>query len=384
MKNPDKILVGIDASRNRSGGAKAHLIGILTECVPSKYGIQEIHVWAFRELLDQLPEYPWLIKHNPIALESSLFKQLWWQATSLAGEVKSIDCDILFTTDASTLCQFKPMVVLSQDLLSYEPGMMSYYGYGLARARLLAILVLQNMAFRRAEGVIFLTRYAAKLIQQSCGNLPTVAYIPHGVAEEFKHLQHLNSWPNEGERTIICTYVSNTEMYKYQWVVVKAIAQLRELGYNITLKLVGGGNGPSQKLLQDSILLSGPHGEFVKQYDYLSKDELLIHLVQSDMFLFASGCETFGITLLEGMSVGLPIACSNRSSLPETLKDGGVYFNPQDADSIAAAIEKIIQSPTLRSAIAQRAKALSTQYNWKRCAEDTWAFIVETYLKTKI
>ena len=79
--------IAIDASRNRSGGAKAHLIGILSKCIPARHGIQEIHVWAFKELLDQVPDYPWLIKHNPASLEQSLSKQLGWQATALAGEI---------------------------------------------------------------------------------------------------------------------------------------------------------------------------------------------------------------------------------------------------------------------------------------------------------
>ena len=48
------FVVGIDASRNRSGGAKAHLIGIISECDPKKHGIKTIHVWAFESLLDQL------------------------------------------------------------------------------------------------------------------------------------------------------------------------------------------------------------------------------------------------------------------------------------------------------------------------------------------
>ncbi|PKN22973.1 MAG: glycosyl transferase family 1 [Deltaproteobacteria bacterium HGW-Deltaproteobacteria-3] len=375
--------IGIDASRNRSGGAKAHLIGILTECHPEKQGIKEIHVWAFRSLLDQLPHHPWLIKHNPIALEQPLFKQLVWQATALAGEVKSAGCAILFSTDASTLCRFKPMVVLSQDMLSYEPGVMRYFGYGLTRLRLLAILAIQNLAFRRAEAVIFLTRYAAKVIQQSCGALPSIAYIPHGVDAAFQQSQAVNSWPEAGGRPIRCIYVSNTDMYKHQWVVVKAISLLRKRGHNLTLRLVGGGKGPAQQLLQDVIAIADPGGVFVKQLEFLPHNDLPALLTEADLFVFASSCENMPVTLVEAMAVGLPIACSNRGPMPEVLADGGVCFDPEDADSIAEAIEQIIQSSALRLSIVQRAKTLSQQYNWKRCADETLAFVAETYRRSK-
>ncbi len=375
--------IGIDASRNRSGGAKAHLIGILSECDPAKYSIKEIHIWASSALLNQLPNYPWLIKHSPAALEKSLFKQLWWQATALVEELKLAGCDILFTTDASTVCYFNPMVVLSQDMLSYEPGVMRYFGYRLARLRLLAILVLQNLAFRRAASVIFLTRYAGKVIQYSCGLLPFVAYIPHGVDEIYKQTQPLHSWPINGERPIRCIYVSNTEMYKHQWVVVKAISLLRAHGYNLTLTLVGGGAGPAQRLLSSVISESDRDGNFVKQLAFLPHTQLPSLLADADLFIFASSCENMPITLVEAMAVGLPIACSNRGPMPEVLADGGVYFDPEDADSIAGAVERIIQSPHLYLAIAQRARALSQQYNWNRCADETFAFIVETYLRVK-
>jgi glycosyltransferase involved in cell wall biosynthesis len=377
------IKIGIDASRNRSGGAKAHLIGILSECDREKYRIQEIHVWAFRSLLDELPDCPWLIKHNPIALEQPLLKQLLWQATELSGEVQSAGCDILFTTDASTICRFSPMVVLSQDLLSYEPGMMRYYGFNLASLRLLVILWLQNLAFRRAQGVIFLTQYAGKIIQQSCGLLRNIAYIPHGVDLMFKSSHVTNAWPVSGERTIFCTYVSNAEMYKYQWVVAEAIAMLRARGYDLSLKLIGGGKGPAQELLERVVARLDSDGKFIQQLNFLPKNELVAHLAQSDLFIFASGCETFGITLLEGMSIGLPIACSTRSSLPETLQDGGVYFEPENANSIAETIELIVRTPQLRVAIAQRAKELSQHYSWKRCADETFAFITETHIRAK-
>lgn len=377
------LVVAIDASRNRSGGAKAHLLGILSECDPEKYGVKEIHVWTYRSLLDQIPYYPWLIKHNPIALEQSLAKQLIWQAITLTVEVQSAGCDILFTTDASTLCRFKPMVVLSQDMLSYEPGVMRHFGFGLARLRLLTILAIQNLTFRRSAGVIFLTAYAAKVIQQSCGSVPSLAYIPHGVGAAFKRTQQANTWPETGERPIQCTYVSNAEMYKHQWVVVDAVARLRRRGHNLMLSLVGGGSGTAQQLLQNMIAAVDPRKIFVKQLEFLPHAELPALLAGADLFIFASSCENMPVTLVEAMAVGLPIACSNRGPMPEVLGDGGVYFDPQDADSIAASIEQIIQNSAMRLSIAQRAKTLSQQYNWKRCADETFAFLAQTYNLTK-
>ena len=374
-----RITVGIDASRNRSGGAKAHLLGILSEVNPLNYGIKEVHLWAPDSLLNELENHSWLIKHSPKGLQQSLIKQIWWQATKLSYEAKSVGCDIMFTTDASTFCRFKPMIVLSQDMLSYEPGAMKSYGYTKQRLRLLAILFIQNYAFRFSDGVIFLTEYASKVIQKSTGLLNRVKCIPHGVGLNFRSLQFNHTWPNDSIEPIRCIYISNSEMYKHQWVVVQALSILRANGHNITLQLIGGGEGRAQKLLDESINKFDPEASFVEVINFITHNKVPEYLSKSNIFIFASSCENMPITLIEGMASGLPIACSDRGPMPEVLQDGGVYFNPEDCKSIVFAIEKIIYNHSLRNYISKRAKKLSNKYSWSRCADQTWEFIVDTY-----
>jgi glycosyltransferase involved in cell wall biosynthesis len=104
---------------------------------------------------------------------------------------------------------------------------------------------------------------------------------------------------------------------------------------------------------------------------------------EADLFVFASSCENMPVTLLECMSMGLPIACSRRGPMPEVLGDGGIYFDPHNSESIAEALDQICQSPNLRLNLAHAAKQLSKQYSWQRCADETFAFISNTYKKVK-
>lgn len=368
----------MDASRCRSGGAFTHLVGVLAHLDPAAYGIERVHLWSFPRLLDIVPDYPWLTKHAPPALQGNLLQQLYWQASSLAGEAHRTACDVLCSLDASTLCRFKPQVVFSRDLLSYEPGVMPLYGWSKARLRLLAILWLQNLAFRRAQGVIFLTRCAGNTIQRSCGPLARVTYIAHGVDDSFRAIPRTAQWLAYGGRPIRCVYVSNTAPYKHQWVVVRAIEKLRNEGLDVVLTLIGGGAGKAQARLARQIALSDPQHEFIEQREFVPHSQLVHCLADADIFVFASSAEAFGITLLEGMAAGLPIACSDRSCLPELLEDAGVYFDPEDPVSIAAAIQKLIDNPTLRVSVAARARDLSRKYSWACCAHQTWAFVTET------
>jgi glycosyltransferase involved in cell wall biosynthesis len=379
------LVIGVDASRNRSGGAREHLIGILANLDPDVQGISRVHIWSYHALLSDLPERSWLIKHAVPALEGSLSSQLWWQAFNLSSELKKYGCHILFTSDASSLCRFSPSVVLSQDLLSYEPGVMALFAWGRARIRLLAIRCLQNAAFRRASGVIFLTQYAADLIQSICGPLGNSKVIPHGVNSRFfanreaitaEKKVFSASVPSEPIR---CLYISNAALYKYQWVVIEAIGLLRQKGIAIELDLVGGGTGPAQDKINTQIAITDPLGQFIRQHPFVPHEALLMHLNLADVFVFASGCEAFGITLLEAMAMGLPIASSNRSSIPETLRDGGLYFDPENPLEIAVTVEKLINDDELRTKLAIRAYQLASQYSWDMSSRRVWEFIIESY-----
>lgn len=372
------ITLGIDASRIRSGGGKAHLIGVLLEGDPLKHGIKEVHVWSYRVLLDSIPDRPWLIKHAPKILEKSIFHQLWWQRFIFPHEAREVGCSIVFNVDAGTISPFRPSVTLSQDMASYEPGVIKNYRFGRTKIRIMLLRYIQNLSLSKASGAIFLTQYASDVIQRHCGKLKRVAIIPHGIGGDFKNIEKKSSCKDQKDIMNIL-YVSPVWEFKHQWVVVKAIELLRSRGYKVTLSLVGGGNRQSQQKLERQIAISDPQRKFVKQYGAVRHSEILSFLSNAEIFIFASSCENLPNTLIEAMAAGLPIACSDRGPMPEILKDGGVYFDPENHESVARAIEKLITDKELRQQVAERAKMLSGEYSWARCANETFGFVVDCY-----
>ena len=129
--------------------------------------------------------------------------------------------------------------------------------------------------------------------------------------------------------------------------------------------------------------LSDPDQKFVTYYSEVKHSELPVRMCDADLSIFASSCENLPITLLESMATGLPIACSNRGPMPEVLGDAGVYFDPENAVSIANAIEQILSEPDFRSSIAEKAKKRSESYTWNKCADETFSFIMSTYFDYK-
>ncbi len=366
--------IGINASRARSGGARAHLNGILSEFDSQVYGIHKIHLFAFKDLLDGLPNFPWLVKHCPVELSKGLFVQLWWEKFCLPMMLADVGCDILLNVDAGSICRFMPSITMSRDMLSYEPGEMDRYKFSLARVRLLALKHVQNAAFRHATGVIFLTNHAAHVIQKSCGKLENVKIIPHGVSDLFRD-KTANDDRRNNDGVIRLLYVSNVDLYKHQWHVVVAVEILRLRGVKVHLTLIGGGDGPASERLNRQIIKSDPEGEYVKCLPFLQHEKIPDQLACADIFVFASSCENMPNTLVEAMAAGLPIVSSDRGPMPEILGDAGLYFNPESPDSIASAIYKMASNTSMRLRLSRKSKLKSDHYSWKICAEQTWRFV---------
>ena len=84
------------------------MIGILKDIDFNNYNIDEVHVWSYKDLLDQLPNYPWLKKHAPFRKKTSLIKELYWQNRELPSILKKLNIGILLNTDAGSICYFNP------------------------------------------------------------------------------------------------------------------------------------------------------------------------------------------------------------------------------------------------------------------------------------
>jgi len=91
-----------------------------------------------------------------------------------------------------------------------------------------------------------------------------------------------------------------------------------------------------------------------------------------DLFVFPSLYEGFGLPVLEAMACGVPVACSNVSSLPEVAGEAALLFDPADPESIQRQLERLIGDPILREDCIRRGLERCKQYSWKDTAMRTW------------
>ena len=93
-------------------------------------------------------------------------------------------------------------------------------------------------------------------------------------------------------------------------------------------------------------------------------------------FVFPSLYEGFGLPVLEAMARGVPVACSDTSSLPEVAGDAALLFDPRSEQGIADAIARL-REQELRVKLRKLGLARAGQFTWERTAQLT----LDTYTR---
>jgi glycosyltransferase involved in cell wall biosynthesis len=206
---------------------------------PKLHGIDRIVVWGGTTTLAALEERPWLTKCNPPSLDKGLLRRTLWQRYRLSQAAHDKGCDVLFVPGGSYAGNFHPVVTMSQNLLPFELHELRRYGWTLFTLKLLLLRLTQFRSFQKADGVIFLTKYAHDVFLKVIGKLRGLTYIvPHGINSLFKSAPKLQRDISDYGDThpYRLLYVSIIDQYKHQWHVVEAVASLRKQGLPIVLE----------------------------------------------------------------------------------------------------------------------------------------------------
>jgi len=91
----------------------------------------------------------------------------------------------------------------------------------------------------------------------------------------------------------------------------------------------------------------------------------------AEAFVFPSLYEGFGLPVLEAMACGVPVACSNTSSLPEVAGGAALYFDPEDLGSISGTLLRLLLDAELRARLRDRGMEQARGFSWNRTAEKT-------------
>jgi glycosyltransferase involved in cell wall biosynthesis len=373
------MILGIDASNIRAGGGLTHLKEVLKFANPSSNNFQKVVVWSSTETLKQLSDEEWLTKETHRYLNNSFIGFFLFQLFVLKRVAKAKKCAVVFSPGGTFLCTFRPFVTMSQNMLPFELKEAFRFKRISTRIRFLALRLTQSNTFRRADGLIFLTSYAKHIISGKIGSKKLSATIPHGIDKAFLKRPKEQYPPSHysREKPFELLYVSIVTAYKHQWIVAEAVCQLNEKGYPIRLQLIGPKGEEGFNRLQKVLNLYPISSKCIFYSGAVPHKRLFSYYNEADAFVFASSCENMPIILIEAMTAGLPIACSNRGPMPEVLLDAGLYFDPENVEETYLSLKELFLNQEKRTVLANNAYNRTINYTWESCSNDTFAFLAK-------
>jgi len=136
--------------------------------------------------------------------------------------------------------------------------------------------------------------------------------------------------------------VGHFEKRKNYLTLIDAVERLRDRGSSCNLLIVGNDSGGKQEIQEriESAKLSGS----VKLLSALTDLEVRCLYKLCRLFVFPSAYEGFGIPILEAMAAGCPMVLSDIPVFREITQDRGIYFPPQDVESLACEMERVLSS----------------------------------------
>jgi len=103
---------------------------------------------------------------------------------------------------------------------------------------------------------------------------------------------------------------------------------------------------------------------------YINQTEKDILYSQATLFVYPSLYEGFGFPPLEAMTYGLPVVCSNVSSLPEVVGEAALMINPFEIKEISEAIMIILQDNNLRDLLIAKGLKRAEEFTWEKTAQE--------------
>ena len=162
-------------------------------------------------------------------------------------------------------------------------------------------------------------------------------------------------------------YVGKRGLYKNFNGFFRAIQPVLRRHPDLQVICCGGGafTPEEQRLFQEARLAERVHFRPLT-------DAGLINLYQHALaFVFPSLNEGFGIPVLEAYSAGCPVVLSDRSSLPEVGADAALYFDPENDESIADAIERVVSDDALRADLRRKGSERLSHFSCDKTAQQT-------------
>lgn len=227
-----------------------------------------------------------------------------------------------------------------------------------------------NLAVKKSTEIITVSQFSQSEIHDVTG-VPKehIHVIPNGlnirrdVSDETVFATHAITKP-------YLLFVGRVEEKKNMFRLIEAYAELRaHHGFTGPLVLAGSPGFGHERITARMNELG--IREHVIETGWISEEALGTLMQQARVFVFPSLYEGFGIPVLEAMSLGVPVACSDIPPLREIAANAATFFDPKNPQHMAQTIATLLPD-SAHDSYAQQGREQAAKFSWERTADETW------------
>jgi glycosyltransferase involved in cell wall biosynthesis len=235
---------------------------------------------------------------------------------------------------------------------------------------------LMPLLARSAQHLIAVSEFTrSRLIELFSLNPAKVSVVLNGIGPEFAPREG-NEISRTKQRLGIAgpyvLYVGSLEPRKNLARLLSAWDRVQKQCGDVQLVITGLNKASSSVFSAVHIDKIPPRVTFT---GYVEDEELPALYSGASVFVYPSLYEGFGLPPAEAMACGTPVITSGRTSLPEVVGTAAVLVDPEDADSIGAAIARVVNSESLRAQLRADGIQRAKRFQWDTAAKETWAIL---------
>lgn len=134
--------------------------------------------------------------------------------------------------------------------------------------------------------------------------------------------------------------------------------------------VIAGAPGWQNSDLLERMQVLQARGE-IKYLRYVAADELPFIYSGAAVFIYPSLYEGFGLPVLEAMASGVPVVCTDGTSMAEFAQGAVSLFEAGRSEALSEALRILLEDQALRSEFILKGLSQARQFSWARCARET-------------
>lgn len=238
---------------------------------------------------------------------------------------------------------------------------------------LLFLKILIPLSIKRADKVIGVSEFTRDEIIKFYKVSPEkVEFIHNSIGDDFRKnvetqdLASIRAKYKLPEKFIM--YLGTLQPRKNIAELVNAYAAVKDRMDGVKLVICGNRNGHNFDQRIDQAIEKNGLQEDVIFPGFIDEEDKVAIFKLAHVFVFPSLYEGFGIPILEAMSQGAPVLCSEIPSLKEVGKEGALYFDLRSLDDFSKKLYDISMDKNLRERLIRQGMARINFFSWEKSA----------------